>query len=108
VVDSLDTALGFGLNAEDLKIDFRPFTPADLFAPDDPGAQRFLSLLNSWTEMSMALNGLARSLGPHDFYPFVMSRPVVAKLQFVHLVVSEARATAQASMVGGGLGVEPT
>jgi len=39
----------------------------------------------------MVLNELARSMGQHDFYPFVMSRPVVAKLQFVHLVVQDAR-----------------
>jgi hypothetical protein len=93
VVDSLGTALGFGLNAEDLETDIRPFNRADLYAPDDPSAERFLSLVNSWIEMTMVLNELARSLGQHDFYPFVMSRPVVAKLQFVHLVVAEARQT---------------
>jgi hypothetical protein len=30
-------------------------------------------------------------MGQPDFYPFVMSRPVVSKLQFVHLVVRDAR-----------------
>jgi len=39
----------------------------------------------------MVLNELSRSIGQPDFYPFVMSRPVVAKLQFVHIVVKEAR-----------------
>jgi hypothetical protein len=29
-------------------------------------------------------------MGVRDFYPFVMSRPVVAKLQFVHLVIADA------------------
>jgi hypothetical protein len=29
-------------------------------------------------------------MGQHDFYPFVMSRPVVKKLQFIHLVVARA------------------
>ena len=33
----------------------------------------------------------ARSLGQPDFYPFVMSKPVVAKLQFVQMVVMDAR-----------------
>jgi hypothetical protein len=41
--------------------------------------------------MTMALKELARSIGQPDFYPFVMSAPVVAKLQFVHLVVRSAR-----------------
>jgi len=44
----------------------------------------------------MVLNELARSMGQPDFYPFVMSRPVVAKLQFVHLVVQDARSHATA------------
>jgi hypothetical protein len=90
VVDSLGTALSFGLDAEDLEADLEPFTTADLFAPDEPDAARFLSLLNGWLEMTMVLNELAHSMGQPDFYPFVMSRPVVAKLQFVHLVVRDA------------------
>src|SRR6478609_7745113 len=36
VVDSLGTALGFGLDAEDLDSSISPFTPADLYAPEDP------------------------------------------------------------------------
>jgi hypothetical protein len=91
VVDSLGTALGFGLDADDLEAHAEPFTRADLYAPDDADADRFLNLLNGWIEMTMVLNELARSMGQPDFYPFVMSRPVVAKLQFVHLVVRDAR-----------------
>ena len=91
VVDSLGTALGFGLDADDLEAHAIPFTRADLYAPDDAEADRFLDLLNGWIEMTMVLNELARSMGQPDFYPFVMSRPVVAKLQFVQLVVREAR-----------------
>lgn len=33
--------------------------------------------------MIMVVNELARSMGYPDFYPFVMSKPVVAKLHFV-------------------------
>jgi hypothetical protein len=91
VVDSLGTALGFGLDADDLEAHAVPFTHADLYAPDDADADRFLGLLNGWIEMTMVLNELARSMGQPDFYPFVMSRPVVAKLQFVHLVIRDAR-----------------
>ena len=91
VVDSLGTALGFGLDADDLEAHAVPYTRDDLWAPDDPDADRFLGLLNGWIEMTMVLNELARSMGQPDFYPFVMSRPVVAKLQFVHLVIGDAR-----------------
>ena len=91
VVDSLGTAMGFGLDAENLESDIQPFTRDALYAPDDPDAERFLSLLNGWLEMTMVLNEMARSMGYPDFYPFVMSRPVVAKLQFVQMVVIDAR-----------------
>jgi hypothetical protein len=97
VVDSLGTALGFGLDADDLETEAVPFTRADLYAPDDPDADRFLALLNGWIEMTMVLNELARSMGQPDFYPFVMSRPVVAKLQFVHLVLRDARSAGAAA-----------
>ena len=91
VVDSLGTALGFGLNAKDLEIEITPFTSEDLYAPDDPSAPRFLSLLNSWIEMIMVINALASSMGEPDFYPFVMSKPVVAKLQLVQMIVVDTR-----------------
>jgi len=97
LIDSLGTALGFGLDAEDLEGNIEPFNADALFAPDDRGAKRFLSLLNSWIEMTMVLNELARSMGEADFYPFVMSKPVVAKLQFVHMVVEDARAESAGS-----------
>jgi hypothetical protein len=91
VVDSLGTALGFGLDAADLETAISPFTRDALYAPDDPGAARFLSLLNSWVEMIMVINELARSMGYPDFYPFVMSKPVVAKLHLVRLVAMDAK-----------------
>jgi hypothetical protein len=102
MIDSLGTALGFGLEAGDLETTIEPFARDALYAPEDPGATRFLSLVNSWIELTMVLNELARSMGQHDFYPFVMSRPVVAKLQFVHLVVEHARFPETARMPAAG------
>jgi len=97
IVDSLGTALGFGLEAGDLDYTtIKPFTLDDLYARDDPGAARFLSILNSWIEMIMVLNELARSLGEPDFYPFVMSKPVVAKLQLIQMIVAGERDDAAA------------
>ena len=91
VVDTLGTAQGFGLDAGDIDGIIQPFERAALYAPDDAGAEHFLALINAWVEMTMVLNELARSMGQPDFYPFVMSKPVVAKLQFVYLVVQDAR-----------------
>ena len=91
IVDSLETAMAHGLDAEDLDLEIEPFTREDLYDQDDPNADRVLFFLNSWVEMIMVLNEMARSLGQRDFYPFVMPRAVVRKLHFVHLVVSESR-----------------
>jgi hypothetical protein len=91
VVDSFCTAIGFGITASHIQCDTEPFTRDSLYRPDDPGAERLLGLLNGWIEIVTVLNEMARSMGQPDFYPFVMCRPVVAKLHFIHMVVAEAR-----------------
>jgi hypothetical protein len=91
VVDSLDTALDFGFSGENVTSEVEPYALEDLYAPGDPGAPRALALINSWLDLMTVLNELARSMGQPDFYPFVMSRPVMKKLHFIHLVVRDAR-----------------
>jgi hypothetical protein len=91
VVDSLDTALGFGLRGEDVEATVEPFSVNDLYDPAAPDAQRVILLVNSWVQLTTVLNELARSMGQHDFYPFVMSRPVLRKLHFIQIVVKDAR-----------------
>lgn len=91
VVDSLDTALRFGLHGEDVEAAVEPFTVDDLYDPQAADAQRVILLVNSWVQLTTVLNELARSMGQHDFYPFVMSRPVLRKLHFIQLIVKEAR-----------------
>ena len=91
VVDSLGTALGYGVNLDRDRGRVEPFGPEALYDPDDRYADRYLHLLNAWLRMTVLLNELARSMGQPDFYPFVMSAPVVAKLQFIQMVVADAR-----------------
>jgi hypothetical protein len=91
VVDSLDTALGFGLRGEDVEAAVEPFSVNDLYDPAEPDAKQAVLLVNSWVQLTTVLNELARSMGQHDFYPFVLSKPVLKKLHFIHLVVKEAR-----------------
>ena len=96
IEDTLVTALSFGLGAGDVEIDTEPFTKDVLWQPDVAGASEFLELVNAWVELTGVLNELSRSMGVHDFFPFVLNRPVVAKLQFIHCVVREARAASRA------------
>jgi hypothetical protein len=77
VVDSLDTALRFGLRGEDVEQVVEPFTVNDLYDPDAPDAQHVILLVNAWVQLTTVVNELARSMGQHDFYPFVMSRTVL-------------------------------
>jgi hypothetical protein len=93
VIDSLGTAIGYGFDLMRDEGRVQAFGPDALYAPDDSRAERFLQLLNGWVRMTVLLNELARSMGERDFYPFVMSKPVVAKLQFVQMVVADARTT---------------
>ncbi|MBM3108952.1 putative zinc-binding metallopeptidase [Pseudomonas sp. V1] len=86
--DALDTALALGMNAKSLDLDYPPFQREDLYWPDDPSAVCFLAFLNAWVELSAMLNELSRSMGQADFYPFVLSKPVVAKLHFIHLRIA--------------------
>jgi hypothetical protein len=91
VVDSLDTALGFGLRGEAVEAAVEPFSVEDLYDPEAPDAQRVVLLINSWVQLTTVLNELARSMGQHDFYPFVLTRSVLRKLHFIQLVVKASR-----------------
>ncbi len=86
MLDTVDTALSYGLSADDVEMAIEPFGPDALDSPDD--AARFLRLLNGWLELTAVLNELSRSMGQPDFYPFVLSRAAVAKLHLVHRVVA--------------------
>jgi hypothetical protein len=88
MVDTLDTALSFGLDTRRLDMEIDPFGRDALFRPNDAGAKQFLSFLNSWIELSAVMNELSRSMGQPDLYPFALPRPAVAKLHFIHLVVA--------------------
>ena len=93
LIDTLETAVRFGIDPGRLHLDAEGFELEALYRPDDPDAPRFLNWINSWSELSGVLNEMSRSMGLPDFYPFVMSRTAVAKLQFVDLLVRWAAET---------------
>jgi hypothetical protein len=90
ITDTWDTAISFGMDV-DAGAELDGFTgeaPADA---ELPGTGKFLPFLNRWTQLTTILNELSRAMGLADFYPFVLSRKAVAKLQFVHLTVTARR-----------------
>jgi len=88
MIDTLDTAFSFGLDARKLEMEIDPFNRDALFRPNDQGSRQFLAFLNSWIELSAVLNELSRSMGQPDLYPFALPRPAVAKLHLIHLVIA--------------------
>lgn len=88
--DTVDTALSFGLATDRANLEFTLFTLDALYQPDHPQAEQFLAFLNEWTQLTTLLNEMSRSMGQPDFYPFVLPREVVAKLHFIHLLVTSS------------------
>ena len=90
--DAVDTARGFGLMSSldigGADLEFTPFTLDTLWRPNDVGAADFLAFLNHWSRLTMLLNQMSRSMGQADFYPFTVPPPVLAKLHFIHKLVS--------------------
>ncbi len=92
MVDSLDTALSFGLHPPALRLELEPFDARALWRGGGEGEDGFLALLNAWILLNSVLNELCRSMGQADFYPFVLSATAVSKLHFVHRVVQHSQA----------------
>jgi len=94
MVDTLGTAMSFGLKPDSIAMPFEPFGVEVLWTVElKDDAERFLSFLNSWLKLSAAMNELCRSMGQADFYPFALPARAVTKLHFVHLVVCGASQT---------------
>lgn len=91
IVDTLETARAFGIaidprGHEEMasEVDFQPYR-----------AQDAAQLVSAWIPLSVAINAIQRSMGQPDSYPFVLSPPVVAKLEYMHRLIQEAAEPAQ-------------
>jgi len=91
MADTADTAMSFGVDAQNVELAGDLFEMGDLWRPDDAGAASFLDFLNGWVRLTNVLNELSRSMGQPDYYPFVLPRAAVGKLQFIHMVITEQR-----------------
>ncbi|MCM2294583.1 putative zinc-binding peptidase [Allorhizobium sp. BGMRC 0089] len=81
IVDALETAFVFGLRLNPGK------GKADLALHEnfDPyRAEALAPLIDAWIPLTVAVNSINRSMGQPDFYPFVLSQPVIEKLDYIH------------------------
>lgn len=86
MIDTLDTAQHFGFSGR------LPSgtTPAEV---EDANL-----LLEAWMDLTVVLNGLSRSMGVPDAYPFAITSPVAKKLTLVHTLIREERRAAPAPL----------
>jgi hypothetical protein len=101
--DTLDTAAAFG------------FAPAGAtFERRMLGRSGFDTIIDRWLPLAWALNMVNRSMGRDDLYPFVLPKPVLEKMRFIHTLIDEmaiqhvaevgyARATMEAIADGAGV-----
>lgn len=89
IVDALETARAFGIairpraaQSEILstELDFRPYR-----------ANSIEQIVEALVPLTVAMNSINRSMGQRDFYPFVLSDPVIEKLRFIHELIAAAR-----------------
>jgi hypothetical protein len=88
IQDTLEVANDFGLAGKRLLMN--PQTKDGKTALSSKQTT-FEEVIQSWSELAVALNSINRSMGFADLYPFVLSPAVVAKLEFVYQVIVAPR-----------------
>ncbi len=90
MVDALETANSYAvaprISSGRLMDTFWPQPLRDPYSA--PSAKK---LIDSWIPLSLAINDLNRSMGHRDFYPFIISPPVIQKLEFIHTIIHSAK-----------------
>ncbi|MFA5900320.1 MAG: putative zinc-binding peptidase [Hyphomicrobium sp.] len=83
IIDTLEMAYAFDLSvnprvdeAPSVRVTKSPYKAKDVD-----------TLVQAWLPVAFAVNSLNRSMGQPDLYPFVISAPAIAKLQYVHDLV---------------------
>jgi hypothetical protein len=80
----LETADSFGLSVDE------PSRSVGQAAWSAPAPVAIGDTIGRWLGVTFALNGMSRSIGRGDLYPFVLSPTVVQKLDFVHRSIIDA------------------
>jgi hypothetical protein len=81
MMDTLETAGAFGIHI-DASAPGTGKRGADMGDPYQE--KKFENIIGNWLPLCYASNSLNRSMGHADFYPFVLSEPVIEKLKFIH------------------------
>ncbi len=80
-VDGLETAQSYEVAVLAAVVRQNPYESND-----------FAALIKAWVPLTIAMNAVNRSIGNPDFYPFVLSQAISAKLEFIHRLIHEHKA----------------
>jgi hypothetical protein len=83
MMDTLETAWSFGIRIDPVEVDETDGLKASI-TKEPYGITDFNRLITRWLPLCFAVNSLNRSMGHPDFYPFILSDPVIGKLGFIH------------------------
>jgi hypothetical protein len=87
MMDTLETAHSFGVT---IRNNVQQSVEANI-QRDPYSCTNFDEIIAMWLPLTFAVNSLNRSMGHADFYPFVISVPVIEKLRFIHHVCRQYR-----------------
>jgi hypothetical protein len=84
IVDTLETARAFGVSTQPLVASAVGLeSPVDF----DPYQATIDQLLEAWLPLTFAMNGINRSMGQNDLYPFVIAPAIVVKLGYIYRLI---------------------
>lgn len=88
IIDGLETAGWYGLDGHTPDAGLNR-TPGGWSDAGPYGASDFKPLMQAWVPLTVAMNAMNRSIGLKDFYPFVLSDTISAKLEFIHGLIHD-------------------
>lgn len=91
MVDTLETARSYDMSMTSPTVEGEPGRLNMEFLGEEIPFQDFRELFNRWYSLTFVLNGLSRSMGMPDTYPFAVSNAVRDKLELVHQVITTQR-----------------
>jgi hypothetical protein len=97
--DTVQTAASYGVlvtGPVDDRTGRRDPAKASVPSEDTAALEGFHAVIADWLPLTLAFNALNRSMGKDDLYPFELTPAVVAKLAFVHKVISAGAVAAGA------------
>ncbi|MGB5838433.1 MAG: putative zinc-binding metallopeptidase [Albidovulum sp.] len=80
MVGGLETAYAYGINPQPLHFG----APVLVQLADPYHVSDIDTLIEHWIPLTVAMNAMNRSMGNRDYYPFVLTPQISAKLKFVH------------------------